>query len=531
MLNSSRSGLVLKKLLTLEFASIAYIFLPCLLFITTYLRPSVAGIAWLVLLPALVLVIARIDPIRGKERFEQREQAADLSRYFRYVPHILVLGVIGYLILMSGMGGFAVQNADYVKHNAFLRDFVEYEWPVAYMRTGTTDKPGMVAYYLYYYLPAAAIGKLAGWTAANIATAIWGFLGVWLAVQWFLRLAGNAPVLFALVFLGFGGLDLIGWSLAHGWFTTGYLNLDSWLALLARKEDGLRGMWMAYGSNISLLFWAPHQVIAGWIVTGYVAWLFVKQRSVYGVFFIASALILWSPFSAVGLFPFMLIMTVRHMIANGRDATTILNKAREFATFPNAIAGPLLVALQLAFLKTNNSDYPKGFLWEFQDLTAAWPTLFLFYLVEFGLFFAFCPRLQSDHGRALKPWLWTSIALLSLIPFYRLGLANDFVMRASIPALFILIVCLTTGLREALTRNETVLVRILTLLLLIGAATGITHLAMAHRSSVSFSNTPEPAAILHINELQPKRIAAHYFGDPDSFFVKYLAAEVRYQDD
>ena len=84
-----------------------------------------------------------------------------------------------------GVGGFAPQATDWIKHNAVLSDCVRQPWPVVLM--DRADRWPLV-YYLAWYLPAALVGKVAGYAAAQVALWVWTSLGVMLAGGWFARL-------------------------------------------------------------------------------------------------------------------------------------------------------------------------------------------------------------------------------------------------------------------------------------------------------------------------------------------------------
>ena len=51
----------------------------------------------------------------------------------------------------------------------------------------------VLTYYVAYYLPAALVGKIAGWTAANVVLFAWSATGAALAFLWLVVLSG-APV-------------------------------------------------------------------------------------------------------------------------------------------------------------------------------------------------------------------------------------------------------------------------------------------------------------------------------------------------
>ena len=76
------------------------------------------------------------------------------------------------------------------------------------LRDGRDD--AVLTYYVAYYLPAALVGKIAGWTAANVVLFTWSAAGAALAFLWLVVLS-EAPVWRCLaIFVLFSGLDLVG---------------------------------------------------------------------------------------------------------------------------------------------------------------------------------------------------------------------------------------------------------------------------------------------------------------------------------
>ena len=159
---------------------------------------------------------------------------------------------------LSGAGGVGYQNADYRASNAILKDLTTQPWPLR-LTLDSTVTP--VIYYVGYYLPAAAAGKLAGWYVANAVLFLWTAVGVFLAFAWFLRLAGGRRAsswITALIFSFAGGLDAVGFYL----LTPKPFDLDS-------HVDTWAG-YFQYSSNTTLLYWVPQHAIAAWLITGLV---------------------------------------------------------------------------------------------------------------------------------------------------------------------------------------------------------------------------------------------------------------------
>ena len=66
--------------------------------------------------------------------------------------------------MLSGIGGFARQSVDYVKHDEILGTLINMDWPC---KLGS-HKYLYLIYYIAYYLPAACIGKILPAVFVNI---------------------------------------------------------------------------------------------------------------------------------------------------------------------------------------------------------------------------------------------------------------------------------------------------------------------------------------------------------------------------
>ena len=359
-------------------------------------------------------------------------------------------------LFLSGVGGVGFQNSDYQVNNALLKDLVFRPWPLVNTVNGV---PTNIVYYVGYYLPAALLGKFLGWNATNIFMFAWTFFGIVLAFGWFYKLSRvsikkNASKLFfmAFFFCLLGGLDFIGF----------YILKENTFDI-TKQVEFWAGIFQ-YSSNTTLIFWVPQQAIAAWLVVGMlVDCLYEPQNLDYLGISIAS-IVIWSPFGAVGILPFLLILAPVYLSKKNRGA--LLNRISLFFNLASVWIGFVL----LLYLGSNKFQFPSGWIWKLEDnkwhlikyLLAFWFLEFAFYAFLVLLFLAF-GVLSSKNGsqkvygqtrfsvvnavNILKnqfdiipmqlTLFLTSLLVLFLIPFYKIGFYNEFVMRASIPALFI----------------------------------------------------------------------------------------------
>jgi len=228
--------------------------------------------------------------------------------------------------------------------------------------------------------------------------------------------AGRARIVALALFVAFSGADCIGWA--------------------QRRLAGLEGLdlphlepWSGqfqYASNVTEVFWTPHHALGGWaLVAAYLAWRTGRMRALQ-IAPLWAAACFWSPLAALGALPFL-------AFAFACDAMDGKLKAGDFALA--AIAGA--ASLPLAYFLTRDTGaIEKGLI----DLTDS--QVLRGYVGLLGLevapFLALAWEGRDKADRRASVELGLIAASLVLIPLYRLGYANDFVMRVSIPALTLL---------------------------------------------------------------------------------------------
>ncbi len=434
----------------LVIASAVYLTTPYFIYFAFWLQARWAVLAILVLLGGTFAGCLRL----GRRNQAQVNLATFSSGSARpiildAIVFALVIGAIGSL---WGAGGYGPQDSDHPKHNAVFLTLVESSWP-AKLTSDRGDFP--LVYYLAYYLPAAVVGKLAGWTAANHALQLWSLTGLVLACLWFCQIAAafRWPVL--LLFAVFSGLDLLGALLLK----VGHSLQDPpglWTILVSGQFDWSSLKWWNwqirwwdlelmrnYPSNVELFFFVPHQGLSGWITT---ALLVESVRQVPAEAKRTSLLwwglsSLWSPFVTVGLTPIVGWI----WLSSGSRQDDVRDWLRSFISVPN-IAGIAVAGIIGTYYLSRwgalpfESDPQSGFGigqvgW---PLTSFLFRLALFFVLEIGVLAYLIWKSKSLHHSAERPLFFVSVGWLALLPFFRYGGCNDLVMRASIPAIFLI---------------------------------------------------------------------------------------------
>ena len=375
-----------------------------------------------------------------------------------------VLGFLGGTALLAlvvsllGAGGAGIPTWDWQKHNAVLADLVAQGWPVAYRLDPPAGDLALV-YYVAYYLPAALVGRAAGWAAAHAALFAWTVLGVVLAWRWLTRL-GRAPAAVALaVVVLFTGFELAG-------------------ALLGSTRLGPQPWWQqfdlewwqgrfVYPGNVTLIAYAPHQALGGWLATALCLEALRRGRRRFPFAAPGALCLLWSPFCALGLAALAALVPLaggtagagRRLARWGRGQLSLASLA--------AVVGVALPVVLYFAARLPPPALPADLLppdWARRHAALAFLPAALGisrFLAEWGRFLAvellplvaalfavgwLARRRRPGAGRFDRRLLVAATLLLVALPAIGYGFYGDFAMRAAIPPLFALQVVVARAL-------------------------------------------------------------------------------------
>jgi len=495
----------------LEGVTLSYVALPFVIFALGWLELWIA-------LPTAGLVLAAVwhAAQQGRNAASGSDPGSP-ARASQIISLAALFLLVAFLVAYSGAGGYSYQYDDYLRHNAFLRDLIELPWPASYRWTPPDGKPGMLAFYIANTLPAAAVGKLLGWKAANFASFLWTICGVYLAVCWFLRVVGAASFRLGLLFLFFGGLDIVGRAVLLGWPSDITQLLGNWMveySLSSTKAAAnlMQGVFWYYPSNLSLVYYAPQHVLGPWLCVLVILYDAIHGATCRRSVFLWSLVLLWSAFAFVGLLPFV-------------GLAVLITRGRRLLSLENTLAAAAVLILTLLYIGSNNSDYPHGFLWERQDLLKTWPLLLFFYAVEFGVFALICPRAErGERGVMHEAWRWLAIACLLAAPWYVLGRYNDLTTKVGIPALVVFQVWIATALWSPEAGRGRLRARVLVALIIVGSLASVSDVARGLHHGFKLEPVPIEGVSRSNKLLGP---AKQLFSDGDSFFWRVLARTPR----
>ncbi len=325
--------------------------------------------------------------------------------------------LISLWVYLSGIGGWCYQNSDHEVRNAIFRALVEYDWPVV---SHGGDR-GLV-YYIGFWLPAACVGKVCGLEAGYAAQFMWAVAGIFIVYYLICIYRGKADLLPLLFLVFFSGLDYAGtWIL-------GEEGTD--LRLASHLE-----WWAAdfqFTSMTAQLFWVFNQAVPAWVATAAV----LVQKNGKNMLFLLAVTMLSATIPFVGLIPIVLYLYAGRIRADRKNA-------KELLTFQNVVGVFVVGICMFLYLSGNISggmiEKDNAHL-VLQEPAAGWLRYFLFYFLEFGVYLYFLYRYRKSDSL-----IWFVTVLLLVCPFIKVGEGHDFCMRASVPALFVLMLrCMET---------------------------------------------------------------------------------------
>ena len=358
---------------------------------------------------------------------------------------IVICGMVALLwTSAAGHGGIGSPGNDHPKHFAIFKLLHQSDWPAM------LDDTRVLVYTLGYYLPAAAIGKVFGWVAANVVLFLWSFAGVWLALLWFVHLVGEslrrkgaafvkskkskwAALWLAPLFVILSGMDIVAWLIYQPFSLQPGVHIE-WAGSVPR------GYGYQYSSMTTLLYYVPQHALSGWLGAA----LFLQLKDEPGFYrsamLLGACLALWSFFAALGV----ALLIVLHCALKPSLMKAALWPHAAFLQQMGGIllqlAGGALLLMVALYLASSDFNIVR----EFYALTTTeqgqWPRYALFVTLEFALL-GVCAllllRADSTQGADRQTGLFVAVLVVLLaLPLYKVGHAHDMAKCTSVPILF-----------------------------------------------------------------------------------------------
>lgn len=397
----------------------AYIVVPILIFFVSWLR-------WYLGIPAAGILGAGLFVLL-KRNYVRNEESLKVPAWHLLFASLLIL----IWLWTTGIGGYFAPSNDYPWRMAIFRDLITYRWPVIYPQTGNA-----FVYYFIFWLVPSLVGKLFGWTAANIALFIWSYIGLLLCFLLLVDFCGAKAKsklwITSILFIGFSGLNIVGAAI------TSMLGINLYPFSLSSMQGWLDKLYNGYSFNFfyrannECLTEIFNQIIMMWISIPLI--LKVKRPSTF--MFIGLCILIYAPIPFIGLLPFFFLLAAIWLFQNKRNLSAMV-VTREIFSIPNLSALITIFPIAYLFFSCNISGTQFRVLpLEKFDRVRIFGLL-LFYILQFGVI---CLIIYKKYKKT--PVFYTTILSLVMIPFFEIGLpgARDFCMNASTPALFILMI-------------------------------------------------------------------------------------------
>ena len=415
----------------------------------------------------------------------------------------LCIGVAVLWCTWSGLGGYFFQTYDHDGRNPILRDLIFQAWPVTY------SNHTVLSYYFGFWLPPALLTKLFAPVLSPEITFLLGqhllllysIIGItllFLLIIYSQRATGKLAILLCLLFpVFFSGMDIIGALLLHEEITVDSSHIEWWTSF-------------QYSSLTSCLFWVYNQTIISWLAV-MIFWIERKIQD-FGILFVLC--FFCGPLPSVGLALFMAGWILYHGLSL-RTKQEMLILLQQIFSLNNIFTVLFFVPLLLAFFKTNGAAGLHPFAFELVSFNE-WS---LFVLIEFGVI-----ALLIGHKYYKNALFLTMLTSLSVLMFFSIGGGDDFPMRASIPAIIILMLF---TLNYILTYSlENLRGRLLFICLVFGTVTPLVEMSRGIKNILNTGNIRHMHDYIKTFEGKDPHAYPYYnyiTDQENAFFFRYLS--------
>jgi len=474
----------------LPFLILLYLFLPFIIFLIGWIKPIIS-------IPVLIILIVCF--YRMVKSFPEL-WLPEISRE-NILNTVIILFIIIIWVYFSGIGKFVAQNSDHFLRNGIFQTLVFEKWPIVnfYPSVKYYNKPISLVYYFGFWLPSAIIGKLFGLTAGYIAQMIWASMGIFLF--YFLIIAKYIQkIIFwpLLVLIFFSGLDILGMYLLGNKFSD--------VSITAHIEWW--GIPFQFSSMTTQLFWVFNQAIPLWLAT----LLLIIQKNNRCIAVIIALIMITSTLPFVGLVILAICVIIRNIISKNLKKK-VMFFLRDIFTFENIIGGGLIGIISFLYLKTNISSGSNGFLY-YQSIKGTVFLWFLFYIIESGVYFIVIWKYQKNNYLLYYSTLW-----LAVCPWIVVGNSYDFCMRASIPALIVVLLLVIDTINKSYSIKDFKTFIAIIIILIIGSFTPIKEITRTTVSTVDRMRKNQSIA-LESEDIWEDNFCGFI---QDSIFFDYLA--------
>ncbi len=415
---------------------------------------------------------------------------------YRYIALTFCICLL--FTVFSGAGGFVWQKPDWTKHNVVLNDLINYRWPVNYGAGAYVSETSLV-YYVAYYLPAALFGKLLGWRAGEIGLFIQSFVGLYIFAQLIGEEIRFSWKKFALFFF-LSGMDIVGVILLQG--------LDRIIHppyyYLEQYASGLQ-----FSSIMTQLMWVPQHALAGWIVVMLAYKDYREDRLAETLVWYVAITLLWSPFVGLGL---ALLF-----------GPLIISRKKNWIINAYLLPGIAISSIILLYYRSNIYVVGQGIKIyvlsniHFINNVGTMLAFLILDLYVFAIVLFIVKHWIHTRDKKLVIWIFVLLIMISQVMY---GLANDFVMRVSIPALTLLFIFVLQHIEKTVETRSWMTV-VVVLIFLFCACTPVLELIRDFHRNVEGTNERPIYSMINAH-VRYKVVHQQYMGLATKAFGKYF---------
>ena len=437
---SAREGKTVTVPFPWLYASIVlFLTVPLFMFFLGYLRLSV-GIPLTLIFGGIVLY-AVSDCLNNPNGVKLSRQDTDLKVPVSYIIGFAITALA--ISFISGVGEYICTVQDHPFRRAILRDLIDYDWPVIYNYStqtnpevreifGIASGERAFSYYFIYWMPAALIGKMFGFEAGNFAIFLWNSLGIFLSLMASSAVIKRFTRWVPFFYVFFAGLDLIpnivylltkyeGWYWVEGWVPV-----------------------MSYISHFREMCSVFNQMVPCFLIVA----LLLMSFNTRSMGLTAGVLFCYSPWAVFGILPVVGAILFSSKHKTGKISSRVMN----ILSPVNIASAILLLAVFGSYYMSNAAATSyRGFAWEFYDHKYMFAPAYLVFISLEVLPFV----VILFKNRKKDPVFWASVIILLIIPFYQISGMNDFCMRGSMPALFVLSIFMSEKIADVMDVKNT----------------------------------------------------------------------------
>lgn len=369
---------------------------------------------------------------------------------------LFIVIIICIWVGISGIGGFAFQTEDHIWRNGMFEALVYEKWPVVkdVDIDGNITTRGM-SYYIAFWLPAAAIGKVFGISVGLYFQVFWAIVGIFLFYITICYIQKRLVIWPLIVFILFSGMDIVGVYLTGNDMSTisQTIHLEWWSTAFQ------------FSSNTTQLFWVYNQAIPAWLIT---VFLYLQKQNRYLIFILSTAM-LYCTMPFLGLIPLCIYWMLSRKYVTGSSSSYIRTWMKDTFSLENILGGGTIGIICILYLyKTNTNSEMKTFPMN----NGGWLVYLIFLLVEIG---GICLILYKEHKN--NPLYYILMVWLCICPILPIYGGSNFCMRASIPALVMLYLYTIQAIQKYYVKKEKLLFSAAILVFALGCITPIHELA------------------------------------------------------